>query len=94
MRKNAAAPGIRRASGASVEDIVLASYIHIEPENCKGCGLCIAVCPGKQLSFSGKFNQHSYNYMQAKNEACTACGLCYYACPEPGAIAVHKSAAE
>jgi len=72
----------------------LAGYIHIEPENCKGCGLCVAACPSKQLSFSGKFNQHSYNYMQAKNEACTACGFCYYACPEPGAISVHAGDSE
>jgi len=68
----------------------LASHVHIEPENCKGCGLCIGVCPSKQLSFSGKLNQHSYNHIQAENGNCTACGFCYYACPEPGAITVYR----
>ncbi|HOG64151.1 MAG TPA: ferredoxin family protein [Spirochaetota bacterium] len=68
----------------------MASYVRIEPENCKGCGLCIVVCPTKQLSFSGKFNSHSYNYIQASNDNCRGCGFCYYTCPEPGAIEVHQ----
>jgi ferredoxin len=68
----------------------LASHVHIETENCKGCSLCITVCPSKQLSLSGKFNKLGYNYIQVKNDNCNGCGLCYYTCPEPRAVTVYK----
>ena len=68
----------------------MASHIHIESENCKGCGLCILACPSKQLSVSGKLNKSGYIYIEAANAACAGCAFCYHTCPEPGAITVYK----
>ena len=76
----------------NIKDDILASYVRIEPENCKGCGLCIDVCHSKQISLSGQFNKLGYNYVQATNDACNACGFCYYTCPEPGAVEVYRDA--
>ena len=68
----------------------MASHVDVQNENCKGCGLCIPVCPTKQLSFSGKFNANGYNYIQVANDNCIGCGFCYYSCPEPHALRVYR----
>ena len=68
----------------------MASRTDIDPEICKGCGLCIQVCPTKQLDFTGKFNSKGYNYVQSKNDNCIGCGKCYYTCPELDTIIIHR----
>ena len=68
--------------------------ITIEPELCKGCGLCIEACPPDVLKFHEKFNSKGYHYAYYIGENCTGCGVCFYACPEPEAIAVYKKGAE
>ncbi len=68
--------------------------ITIEPELCKGCGLCIEACPPDVLKFHEKFNNKGYHYAYYVGENCTGCGVCFYACPEPEAIAVYKKGAE
>lgn len=64
--------------------------VTIEPELCKGCGLCIEACPPDVLLFHKKFNAKGYHYAYYKGEDCTGCGVCFYACPEPEAITVYK----
>lgn len=68
--------------------------VTIEPELCKGCGLCIEACPPDVLKFHEKFNNKGYHYAYYIGENCTGCGVCFYACPEPEAIAVYKKGAE
>ncbi len=62
----------------------------INPELCKGCGLCIVACPQDVLKFHDKFNSKGYHYAYYVGEGCTGCSVCFYACPEPEAIAVYK----
>ncbi len=62
----------------------------IQPEICKGCGLCIDACPQKVLKFHEKFNTKGYHYAYYVGEGCTGCNVCFYACPEPEAVAVYK----
>jgi 2-oxoglutarate ferredoxin oxidoreductase subunit delta len=62
----------------------------IDSEECKGCGLCILVCPAACLSFAPEFNHQGYHPVAYSGEGCRADGLCFYACPEPGAISVFK----
>lgn len=62
----------------------------IQPEICKGCGLCIAACPQNVLKFHEKFNTKGYHYAHYIGEGCTGCNVCFYACPEPEAVAVYK----
>jgi NAD-dependent dihydropyrimidine dehydrogenase PreA subunit len=64
--------------------------VTIEPELCKGCGLCIDACPPDVIKFHERFNSKGYHYAYYTGEDCTGCGVCFYACPEPEAIIVYK----
>ena len=66
------------------------AFVAIDPELCKGCGLCIDACVPDVLKFHDKFNTKGYHYAYYTGEGCTGCGVCYYACPEPEAIVVYK----
>lgn len=66
------------------------NHITINPEECKGCRLCIEACKKNCIVIGTSFNKIGYQYAQFKKKTCTACGLCYYVCPEPGAITVYK----
>lgn len=67
-----------------------APYIEINSELCKGCKLCLAVCPKSVIDISDKLNSSSYHPAFYTGENCTGCALCFYACPEPAAIRVVK----
>ncbi len=65
-------------------------FLEIDPELCKGCQLCLAVCPKSVIAVSDKLNSSSYHPAYYLGADCNGCGLCFYACPEPGAIRVVK----
>jgi len=69
-------------------------FVKVEPELCKGCGICIDACPVDVLKFSDDFTSKGYHYAYYIDEGCTGCGVCFYACPEPEAIAVYKKGYE
>jgi len=56
--------------------------IKLNVERCKGCYLCVSVCPVNALSSSGKFGPKGYDTVQADVEACIGCGSCYKICPD------------
>ncbi len=57
--------------------------IEIEVERCKGCHLCISVCPKKILIVEDLFNQKGYAPVGiTEMEKCTGCGLCAEMCPD------------
>jgi len=65
----------------------------IDPERCKGCGLCIAACPHKVLAFSGNLNKSGYDVVHMKRpEACIGCAFCAMTCPDI-AIEVYREKA-
>ncbi|MEA1969033.1 MAG: ferredoxin family protein [Thermodesulfobacteriota bacterium] len=60
------------------------AYEHvIDDERCKGCGLCIDVCPKKVLEISDKVSPKGYfPAFQARPEDCIHCTLCCIMCPD------------
>lgn len=63
--------------------------VEINPEECKGCGLCVAACPVHVMRLADYLNSRGYHPAQYLGAGCTGCGICFYACPEPGAITVY-----
>lgn len=62
----------------------------VDPNYCKGCGLCIPVCPMKIIRFSENINSKGYHYAECFDpDKCIACKLCYTTCPDV-AITVEK----
>ena len=62
----------------------------VDPNTCKGCGICIQACPKDVLEPSGELNSSGYIYTKYKGDGCIGCAMCFYSCPEPGAITVYK----
>lgn len=60
------------------------AYKHfIENERCKGCGLCVTVCPKKVLELSEQVNTKGYfPAYQARPDDCIHCALCCTMCPD------------
>ena len=56
----------------------------IDEDRCKGCALCIPVCPKKILAFAeGRFNAKGYPpVMVTDADQCTGCALCAVVCPD------------
>ena len=57
--------------------------LKIYNEKCKGCKLCVDVCPQNVLEMDGRVNKKGMQYIIIKNpEKCTQCGLCALVCPD------------
>jgi len=56
--------------------------IIINTERCKGCGLCVTVCPKNSIVISTQSNKTGYFPAQANNTNCTGCCLCALICPD------------
>ena len=78
-----------RAFGPGKGRIFMAGFIKIDSERCKGCGLCVPVCPVKSISISPISNQKGLFPAQFDNKGCTGCALCAIMCPD-AAIEVYR----
>lgn len=55
----------------------------IEVGLCKGCGLCVSVCPKCVLEIDKKVNTKGYfPAFQARPEDCIKCAICCNMCPD------------
>ena len=81
-------PGIQRQRGPR-------GAVHVREDECKGCALCVQVCPVHGLQISRRhLNRLGYHPVEFLDVGCTGCGVCFYACPEPGALRVVRLASE
>ncbi len=60
------------------------SKITIDKHACKGCGLCVTVCPKKILRLSEtELNDKGYSPVEIIDmETCIACASCAKMCPD------------
>ena len=64
--------------------------IVVDNEICKGCEVCIPVCPGDVIGMSEDVNRKGYHVALMKNpSACTGCTNCGIVCPDR-AITVYR----
>ncbi len=65
--------------------------VTVNEERCKGCSLCVEVCPKKVLELrKDRLNLKGYHPSEAvRQENCIACAMCALICPDV-AIKVEK----
>jgi 2-oxoglutarate ferredoxin oxidoreductase subunit delta len=58
--------------------------LDIASERCKGCGLCVDICPKHVLELDAAVvNEHGYHPVRLTDAAaCTSCALCARICPD------------
>ena len=57
--------------------------ITIDETICKGCGLCVAVCPRKAMRFADGINARGFHpACMLDPENCTGCAQCALMCPD------------
>lgn len=58
--------------------------LKIDYERCKGCSMCVAVCPKKLLQINkDKLNLKGYNPVDITDtDACISCAMCATMCPD------------
>ena len=68
----------------------------IDREQCKGCYLCISVCPHQIITISDTLNEKGYYPAEVKKfddssegSPCTGCATCALICPDV-AIEVYR----
>ncbi|MFC1618856.1 ferredoxin family protein [Candidatus Neomarinimicrobiota bacterium] len=60
----------------------ISGTVEFRTEYCKGCELCIEVCPQDCLAMSSDLNRRGYHYARLSDDTCTGCLNCALVCPE------------
>jgi len=59
------------------------AHIKINKDKCKGCLLCVSVCPAKIITKSKKLNKKGISAVDfSLSEKCTGCAMCAIICPD------------
>jgi formate hydrogenlyase subunit 6/NADH:ubiquinone oxidoreductase subunit I len=63
--------------------------VTIDADKCNGCGMCVAICPGRAISIEGHGREKKAR-MESDFPQCMSCNDCAAMC-EKGAIAVSQT---
>lgn len=62
---------------------IMPNKVTVKTERCKGCGLCVSVCPKGALEMSKELNSKGYHPARVVSpEKCIACAMCAVMCPD------------
>ena len=66
--------------------------IVIDDQKCKGCFLCVDVCPEKIIFQGAKLNNNGYYSVvfDENSNKCIGCALCAMSCPDIAIKEVYK----
>ncbi|GAB4533761.1 MAG: ferredoxin family protein [Anaerolineales bacterium] len=65
-------------------------WIVVDELHCKGCGLCVSVCPQDVMHLDpARLTAKGYHPAALKSEGCTGCGVCAVVCPD-AALSVYR----
>jgi 2-oxoglutarate ferredoxin oxidoreductase subunit delta len=57
--------------------------VEFNEERCKGCELCINVCPKKIIHLAGRFNSKGFSPAEVTDQnQCIGCAFCARMCPD------------
>ena len=68
----------------------MAFHLIFDRDRCKGCGLCIGLCPKHILALDSAANEKGYSPASCTDEgACVGCATCAKICPD-SVISIYK----
>jgi 2-oxoglutarate ferredoxin oxidoreductase subunit delta len=75
---------VMHPAGVGIPQAEVFLPLEIAEERCKGCGLCVAICPKHVLVLEpSSVNEHGYHPVELTDAgACTSCALCARICPD------------
>ena len=78
-------------TGNTQKKTKMSGRVTVDQEICKGCSLCVSVCPRNIMALDRKtLNSKGYNpAVCTDQEQCIACGFCGIICPD-SAITVER----
>ena len=56
--------------------------IVVDTEKCKGCEVCLPVCPTDVIEMASLVNSKGYHFMEQVREDCIGCTNCATVCPD------------
>ncbi len=65
--------------------------IVVRKDRCKGCELCVDICPKKILTLSNEISPRGYRPVTVTDaESCVGCDRCEWTCPDFAIYIIHK----
>ncbi len=57
-------------------------HLRFDEQRCKGCSICVSVCPKGVLALGEHINSAGYNPVVEAKQGCNGCGMCAWMCPD------------
>lgn len=76
---------ICRAISCGTKEVFFLAQVQItfHEDRCKGCRLCLAVCPKQIINMAGHINAMGFHPATVeRQDQCTGCTLCARMCPD------------